>query len=171
MSSSLTSGTTPALAVLAAMLLAGCAEVAELAQAPQQQWDGPAPMGDPTCLAESYDFVGEGTLAGLGLVGAVPAELPEPNRRAMIWVTHDPQPFDRGAEGGPVEMTRMLCFEFEDGSGGSEWPVDPAWRPPGQAALTDVVDGGISVPPSLLLVAVGVLMAIGVSFIAFRRRD
>jgi hypothetical protein len=24
----------------------------------------------------------------------------------------------------------MLCFEFEDGGGGSLWPVSDAWRPP-----------------------------------------
>ena len=168
MSSSLTSGTTPALAALLIVLLGACAEVAELVQAPQQQWDGPAPMGDPTCVAESYDFVGEGTLAGLGLVGAVPAELPEPNRRAMIWVTHDPKPFDRGAEGGPVEMTRMLCFEFADGSGGSEWPVDAAWQAPGAAAAAPAE--GVSVPPTLLLVGLALLLAIGVSAVAFRRR-
>ena len=133
------------------------------------QWDGPAPLGDPTCLAESYDFVGEATLAGLGLEGAVPAELPTPNQPAMIWVTADLQPHDAGPEGGPVEMTRMLCFEFADGSGGSAWPVDPDWQPPGAAELT--APEGVSLPPSLLLVGLGVLLAIGVSVVAFRRRD
>ena len=171
MSSSLTSGTTPALAALLIVLLAACAEVAELGQAPLQQWDGPVPLGDEQCVAERYDFAGEATLAGLGLEGAVPAPLPEPNRPAMIWVTHDLFPHDQGEPGGPVEMTRMLCFEFDDGSGGSSWPVDPAWRPPGQAALTDVADGDISVPPSLILVGLGVVLAVVVSVFAFRRRD
>ena len=169
MSSSLTSGTTPALWALLIGLLAGCAQVAELAEGPQQEWDGPAPMGDPTCLAERYDFVGEATLAGLGLVGAVPAELPTPNQPAMIWVTADLQPFDAGPEGGAVEMTRMLCFEFADGSGGSAWPVDPDWQPPGQAALA--APEGVSVPPSLLFVALGALLVLGVAALAFRRRD
>jgi hypothetical protein len=159
----------PTLVVPLAMLLAGCAGLTDVVgPAGPAQWDGPAPMGDPTCVAESYDFVGEGTLAGLGLDVAVPVPPPEPNRRAMIWVTHDPKPFDRGAEGGPVEMTRMLCFEFADGGGGSEWPVDDAWRPPGQAA--PIAAEGVSVPPTLLLVALAVLLAIGVSAFAFRRR-
>ena len=168
-SSNLTSGTTPALGALLVMLLSGCAALAELSvEAPAQQWDGPAPMGDPTCLAERYDFVGEGTLAGLGLDTATPVEPPTPNQPAMIWVTADLQPHDAGAEGGPVEMTRMLCFEFADGSGGSAWPVDPAWRPPGQAA--PIAADGVSVPPTLLLVGLAVLLAIGVSAFAFRRR-
>ena len=71
------------------------------------------------CRAESYDFVGRGTLAGLGLDAATPVPPPDPHRNAMIWVTHDLKEYDRGEPGGPVEMTRMLCFEFDDGSGGS----------------------------------------------------
>ena len=149
-------------------LLGGCAPLGELGGQAPAQWDGPAPLGDTQCLAESYDFVGEATLAGLGLVGMVPAELPTPERRAMIWVTADLQPHDLGEPGGPVEMTRMLCFEFADGSGGSGWPVDPSWQPPGRAAPSP--GDGFSVPPSLLLVALGVLLAIGVSVVAFRRR-
>ena len=95
----------------------------------------PAPVtgvasSDPECQANAYDFVGESTLAALGLQDHVPAELPEPDRPAMIWVTHDLLPHDFGPPGGPVEMTRMLCFEFADGSGGSAWPVDSAWSPP-----------------------------------------
>ena len=54
----------------------------------------------------------------------------DPHRDAMIWVTHDLKEYDRGEPGGPVELVRMLCFEFDDGSGGSEWPVDPGWQPP-----------------------------------------
>ncbi|MGZ8475606.1 MAG: hypothetical protein ACXWWQ_05195 [Candidatus Limnocylindria bacterium] len=150
------------------MLLAGCAELTVFGEGPQQ-WEGPAPLGDTQCLAESYDFVGEATLAGLGLQGAVPAELPEPNRAAMIWVTHDPVAQDLGAPGGALEMSRVLCFEFADGSGGSGWPVDPGWQPPGQAG--PAAPEGVSVPPSLILVALGVLLAIAVSVVAFRRRD
>ena len=37
----------------------------------------------------------------------------------MIWVTRDLMPHDSGPPGGPVVFTRMLCFEFADGSGGS----------------------------------------------------
>ena len=84
----------------------------------------------PECQADSYDFVGESTLAALNLQDHVPAELPAPERPARIWVTHDLLPHDSGAPGGAVEMTRMLCFQFADGSGGSGWPVGEAWEPP-----------------------------------------
>jgi hypothetical protein len=70
----------------------------------------------PECEAESYVFAGRGTFADLGLQPHVPAPLPDPDRPAMIWIT-----------GGTA---RMMCFEFEDGSGGTEWPVDSGWQPP-----------------------------------------
>ena len=86
----------------------------------------------PECAGATYDFVGESTLAALNIQAHVPAPLPDPRRPAMIWVTHDLRPHDFGPPGGAVLMTRMLCFEFADGSGGSGWPVDEAWRPPDQ---------------------------------------
>lgn len=156
------------LGALVAMMLAGCAALFGGAAPQAIAEPAQAPLGDPTCLAESYDFVGEGTLAGLGLDVATPVLPPEPNRVAMIWVTHDLFPHDTDLADGPVEMTRMLCFEFADGSGGSGWPVDPAWQPPAKAVPSEAQ--GIPVPPALLLLAVVVLLAIGVSVVAFRRR-
>jgi hypothetical protein len=156
-------------ALLGAMLgivLAGCAAWFDAA-IPEANAPEP-PLGFTGCEAESYDFVGEGTLAGLGLDEATPVPPPDPDRPARIWVTHDLLPYDRGEPGGPVEMTRMLCFEFEDGSGGSEWPVDPSWQPPGQAAPNEAQ--GIAVPSALLLLGLVVLLAVGVSVVAFRRR-
>lgn len=155
------------LGALVAMLLAGCAAL--LGSGPQQvAAPALAPLGDTQCVAESYDFVGEGTLRGLGLEGMVPAPLPTPDRPAMIWVTHDLLPHDLGEPGGPVEMTRILCFEFADGSGGSGWPVDPEWQPPANAASSDAQ--GIALPSTLLLLGLVVLLAIGISVLAFRRR-
>ena len=109
-------------------------EPASMPPAPQQEpvsGPGPGPIF-PECQAAAYDFVGRSTLAALGLQDHVPAQLPEPERAAMIWVTHDRLPHDFGAPGGPVLMTRMLCFSFGDGGGGSGWPVDEAWQPPDQ---------------------------------------
>lgn len=74
---------------------------------------------------------------------------PDPNRLAMIWVTHDLLPYDRGEPGGPVEMTRMMCFQFANGSGGSEWPVDAARQPPGSDS--DLADEGVRGSPFLFL--------------------
>jgi hypothetical protein len=84
----------------------------------------------------------------------------------MIWVTHDLLPFDPGEAGGQVEMTRMLCFEFDDGSGGTDWPVNPEWRAPQQADANPA-----SVPPlPFVLVALAAVLVIGGSLLAFRRR-
>jgi hypothetical protein len=84
----------------------------------------------------------------------------------MIWVTADLLPFDAGPEGGQPEMTRMLCFEFDDGSGGSQWPIDQAWLPPG--ALSRSEEG----PPLqvLILVTLGALVVAGLSVLGYRRR-
>ena len=150
----------------AVLALTGCAAVADLG-APRAT--GPDPVGFPECMAESYDFAGEGTLAGLGLDTATPVRPPTPNQTAMIWVTHDLKPWDQGEPGGPVEMTRMLCFEFADGSGGSEWPVDAAWQPPALAS-----SGGQSDSPGTsgllaIAMALAVILLLGASFVAFRK--
>ena len=129
-------------AAVAALVLAGLSACAaeqpgteEPSTSPEPLARGPVagpdpPATYPECQADSYDFVGRATLAGLGLESAVPAPLPNPNQVAMIWVTHELMPYDAGPPGGQVEGIRMLCFEFADGTGGSGWPVDPEWRAP-----------------------------------------
>ena len=107
-------------------------------------------------------------MAGLGLNTATPVAPPDPDRPAMIWVTHDLKPYDAGPVGGPVEMTRMLCFEFVDGSGGSGWPVDPAWQPPGRNAGETGNASRSALPIAVAVLAIAAL--IGVSVVAFRRR-
>lgn len=114
----------------------------------------------PECRADSYAFAGRGTFAALGLVGQSAAALPDPNRPASIWVTRDPVPFDVAAPGG----SRMLCFEFDDGSGGSEWPVSAAWQPP---AVSADASGEPTMGLPLLLVAVLAMLVVGA--FAFRR--
>ena len=149
--------------LLGLLLIAGCAQFA------------PTPIGNrnlhpsfPECQADGFDFVGEGTLRELGLDAATAVSPADANRPAKIWVTSDLMTHDAGPVGGPVEMTRMLCFEFGDGSGGSGWPVDPAWRPPGDGAGA-TTDGSTTGPPFAVLAAAlvaGVLVV--VSFLAFR---
>jgi hypothetical protein len=142
----------PFSAILA--MLAGCAAISSL-EVDTSEVESP-PF--PECRAESYAFAGRGTFAGLGLVGQSAAPLPDPNREAMIWVTRDPVAFDAAAPDGG---SRMLCFEFEDGSGGSEWPIAAAWQPPGRAAPAEI---DLVLP--LLLLA---LVIVSAAF-AFRRR-
>jgi hypothetical protein len=60
----------------------------------------------------------------------------------------------------------MLCFEFPDGSGGSGWPVDSSWRPPGSAS--GVAPGDPGVLAIVVLALLGSLV-IAASVIAFRR--
>ena len=91
------------------------------------------------------------------------ATLPDPNRPAMIWVTRDPVPFGAAAPGG----SRMLCFEFDDGSGGSEWPVDAAWQPPGAGVSADG-SGEVNLAIPALLLAIVTMLVVG--GVAFRRR-
>jgi hypothetical protein len=148
------------------LAMAGCAGVLDL---DPPRATGPDPVGFPECEAESYDFVGQGTLAGLGLDDATPVRPPDPERTAMIWVTHDLLPFDPGEPGGPVERTRMLCFEFADGSGGSEWPVDPAWQPP-EAPSGVAGSSPATALSTVAMVALAALLVIGLSVVAFRRR-
>jgi len=132
---------------------------------------GPAePAGFPECQADAFDFVGRGTLRELGLHTATPVPPPDIDRVAMIWVTRDLMPHDVGPPGGPVEMTRMLCFEFADGSGGSGWPVDPTWRPPAAGPAARENASAVSPSPAILLVTLVALLAAVVSILAFRRR-
>ena len=129
------------------------------------------PAGFPECQAEEFDFVGEGTLRELGLHTVTPVPPPDIDRPAMIWVTSDPMPHDAGPSGGPIEMTRMLCFEFADGSGGSGWPVDPAWEPPAGAAASDDESAASAAPPMLPLVLAALFVVLTASALAFRRRS
>lgn len=142
---------------------------AEVAAAPPRVVNPIAPAGMPECGASEFDFAGEGTLRELGLHRATPVPPPDIDRVAMIWVTRDLMPHDAGPPGGPVEMTRMLCFEFGDGSGGSGWPVDAAWQPPGEPATALSTPDPTGPSPTLLAVAVVALLAVLVSVLAFRR--
>ena len=149
---------------------AEAAATPEVAAVPPRVVSPLAPAGMPECQAAEFDFVGEGTLRELGLDTATPVTPPDIERVGKIWVTRDLMPHDFGPPGGAVEMTRMLCFEFPDGTGGSGWPVDPTWQPPtGPAIVSDDADTS-GPPPTLLAVALVALLALVVSAFAFRRR-
>ena len=150
---------------------------AEDAATPEPEADAAVPVTDvgalagfPECQAENFDFAGEGTLRGLGLDKATPVPPPDIDRVGMIWVTNELMPHDAGEPGGQVQMTRMLCFEFTDGSGGSGWPVDAAWRPPADRIGASGTAGDDRVAPAALGAAVVVLLVALVSVLAFRRR-
>ncbi len=153
-----------------ASLLAGCAGTVEPdAAAPIPLREMAPPVGFPECQADAFDFAGKGTLRDLGLHEATPVPPPDIDRLGMIWVTHDLMPHDFGEPGGDVEMTRMLCFEFDDGSGGSGWPVDSTWRPPTLAGAAPDAASEVGLSLGMLAAAVAVLLVVAVSVVAFRR--
>jgi hypothetical protein len=150
----------------AGLLLVGC--VPGVTTGGIARADAP-PVPFPECRADVYEFAGESTFNALGVVDHLPADPGSHDRLAMIWITRDRLPYDAGPAGGPVEGTRMMCFEFPDGSGGSEWPVDDAWTLPQATAAGDGA-GESGVPVGPLLLVLGVVAVIGVSAFAFRGR-
>lgn len=135
-----------ALLLSVGLLTAGCG----LSPSPLQ--DDEDVLAPPAgCPAERYLFAGRETLRDLGLVEHSLDRLPQPERSAMIWVT----------EG------RMLCFEFDDSSGGGGgYTIDDAWVPP-RGIQNDEATAGVPMQViGIMAVAVAILV---LSVLAFRR--
>ena len=62
-----------------------------------------------------YAYVGESTMAALGVSRPSGRPPPDADRVGMIWVTADRR-LNEGEPGGPV-VARMLCIEFPDDGG------------------------------------------------------
>jgi hypothetical protein len=124
----------------------------------------------PECQADRYAFVGESSLAALGVNTF---DGPDANRVGSVWITAEEVAVDIGPAPVPggepfvQEPSRMVCVEFADGSGMSG-PIDDGWQPPGgpQAALAG---GDAGFPPAPLIVVIVVAIVAGASFLAFRR--
>lgn len=129
--------------------------------------DVPVPP-DPECVADEYAFVGETTMAALGVSRPSGRPPPDADRVGMIWITADRRP-NEGEPGGPV-VARMLCIEFSAGGGQisamTNFPVVDSWRPPGSR---DSNEFAMAVPWQVLPVGLGVILLIAASLIAFRR--
>jgi hypothetical protein len=123
----------------------------------------------PECVADEYAFVGETTMAALGVSRPSGRPPPDADRVGMIWVTAD----RRFNEGEPVGMAegRMLCIEFPDDGGEisamTNFPVVDSWQPPGAA---DTTQPGVGVPWQVLPAALGAAVLIATSIVAFRSR-
>ena len=117
----------------------------------------------PECKADTYSFVGESTLAALGLGDMWPEQR---SARAEIWVTAevvDPEPIPGQL---PMEPARMICMELDDGSGMAA-PIDADWQPPSLAG--DIATSVGSGPVVGGAIVIGLALLIGlVSFFAFR---
>ena len=124
----------------------------------------PTPPAFEGCAGVTrFAFVGDTTLAALGLNQSDPAE---GNRVGTIWVTTDKVDL----QGGPVPagmaklpLSRAVCVEWPDGSG-MAGPIDDSWQPPAGVSAS----GGIPAP--LVALVVGALLLGGASYLAFRRR-
>jgi hypothetical protein len=123
----------------------------------------------PECVAGEYAYVGETTMAALGVSRPSGRPPPDVNRVGMIWVTADRRP-NAGEPGGPVEA-RMLCIEFRDDGGEisamTNFPVVDSWEPPGSRESPALA---APVAWQLLLVGLGVVLLVATSLVAFRQR-
>lgn len=117
----------------------------------------------PECKADTYAFVGETTLAALGLGEMWPEQR---GQRAEIWITADVVAQDAIPGQPAMEPQRMICMELDDGSG-MAGPIDADWRPP--SVVDDLATSGGSGPALGGAVVIGLALLVGlVSFLAFR---
>jgi hypothetical protein len=127
--------------------------------------DGPtAPFGE---CPPPYAFVGEATLAELGLSRMFGP--PDSSRRGTVWITRDTVSPDfgapPGAPGGGGPEGQALCVEWPDGSGMSTTLTEP-WQPP-STDVEPTAGDGVPVGAVGLLIAAAVIVT--VSWVAFRR--
>lgn len=145
-------------AVVVVMALTACGGLIPAADA------GPAPF--PECEADAYAFVGETSLAELGLRDMWPQEA---GRVGEVWVTAgppDPAAWQMPPGAPPIDQ-RVICVEFADGSGMSG-PIEDSWRPPG--AGVQLASRSEGAPLAVVAVLVAVLVVVAVSYLAFRGR-
>jgi hypothetical protein len=166
-------------ALWAALVVAACAPVAQpVGRAVAEPAIGvavdPAAPGlqpFPECQTDEYAFVGESSLAALGLADDLGGG-PDASRVGMIWVTANPvtqpQPVPvGGGKLGDQPAQRWVCVQWPDGSGmGGSVPDE--WVPP-ESAVTAVATEAQEIPLGTLAVLVGAVVLIGFSFVAFRR--
>jgi hypothetical protein len=117
----------------------------------------------PECEADAYAFVGETSLAAIGLADMWPEEA---GRVGEIWVTAVPVP-QFGPPGAAPMGQRVVCLEFDDGSG-MAGPIDDAWQPPG-AGLA-LPDAGGDLPWAGLTAIAAVILVLVISLFAFRTK-
>ncbi|MEA2651802.1 MAG: hypothetical protein QOI85_1523 [Chloroflexota bacterium] len=126
---------------------------------------GPQPNIGMGCdQAQQFAFTGRTSLDALGLneFGGGP----DSGRIGQIWVTADKVQMDVGPAppgAGLAEPTRMVCVQWDDGSG-MAGPVADNWRLPVTAEPP-----ATPFPIAPIAVATMIATLIGVSLLAFRR--
>lgn len=96
----------------------------------------PNPPEDPECRAETYDFVGRGTLKSLGILHPDRADARTDfyDVPGTFWV---PQGVTRQYErdDGRTEEVRVFCATLDDGGTLINLPVAPWWQPSSKGPL------------------------------------
>ena len=132
----------------------------------------PIPAGDGPpapwleCQAAEYLYIGDNTLDALGLKSVTGFD---GSRVGMIWVTADligPEINFPGLE----RPSRMFCLQSPGSNGSTSGLVDATWQPPLLAAENSPDDSSAAQPAGLLLIALTLVVATGLSVFAFRRR-
>jgi hypothetical protein len=144
--------------VLAAMLLAGCATARAATNG------GGGVVGSGCGQPGEFEYVGETSLAALGLGGTADGQFqgPDVDRVGSVWVSIAGKVPD-----GMLVGDRMICIEYDDGSIMAS-TIDASWQPPAVLEAPSEETGG-GVPTPILLVGGGAIVIIGFSVVAFRR--
>jgi hypothetical protein len=149
-----------------AILLVACMPVVGPAGGGAPALGDPAPF--PECQTDQYAFAGVSTLSALGMNEFGP----DSSKPGMIWITANPvDQSDKIPPGGaPPPPSRMLCVQWQDGSGMSG-PVPDDWEMPQGVGVTvagtDAEAGGV--PLAMIALLAGAILLVGVSVVAFRR--
>jgi len=152
-----------ALILSVAVAIAGCS--VRLGVSPIPAGDGP-PAPWLECQAAEYLYIGDNTLDALGLKSVTGFD---GSRVGMIWVTADligPEINFPGLE----RPSRMFCLQSPGSNGSTSGLVDATWQPPLLAAENSPDDSSAAQPAGLLLIALTLVVATGLSVFAFRRR-
>lgn len=153
------------------LLIAGCSLVLpQSGQVVAQPGVAPGePMMFPECQAAELAFAGESTLAAIGL-GEF-AGGPDANKVGMIWVTAGPVAMPGPGGPGmpaPVPEGRMVCVQWQDGSG-MAGTIPDDWVPPVGDAVVGSSEATEDPPIGVLVLVGGAAILIGASVLAFRR--
>jgi hypothetical protein len=155
-----------------AILLVACMPVVGPAGGGAPALGGAAAPGDPApfpeCQTDQYAFAGVSTLSALGMNEFGP----DSSKSGMIWITANPvaQPGMVPMGGVPPPPSRMVCVQWQDGSG-MAGPVPDDWEMPQGVGVTVAGAGAEAggVPLAMLALLAGAILLVGVSVVAFRR--
>jgi hypothetical protein len=156
--------------VLLALVLAGCGLIPSVQEVPEGV-AVPEPVPFVSECEPPLAFEGETTIAELGLVDAIPHMTDEDaTRRGLIKITRNTVAWEQFAppEVPPVVPAgQMLCLTFDDGTGSLATLLHRPFVGFGAEAPAERLE----LPLAPILVALVILLAVAVSWLAFRQRS